>query len=358
MDEQKSKKKRRSGWDITPSNQSQQEVILQQQLALQKAQQLILQKTGFNIRPTVAATTSNPVSIVENRIYVGALNYDLGEREVRNMFNKFGTITRFDMSHDGTTMRSKGYCFIEFSSKEEADAAIKAMNGYEVLGRKIKVNRPSPGAVPIGGTQPLSNQPTTTSNQQFYSNASEKPTELKFVTIRNIRIEFSISDVRAVFDSFGTIINIDTIPNNAFSSSTQSAAIEFSTVSSAEDAVSCMNLFDFGGLPLIVETTTINPFPNQSIKSDSPIKEVDKNTTVLLENMITIEDLSDPYLKDEILEEASKYGLCKDIKFIQLSSTAHVKLIYHENSEATRAMTALDGRNFAGNKIKAYLLQE
>lgn len=49
------------------------------------------------------------------------------------------------MSLDAVTNHSKGYCFIEFDEPAAAEAAITAMDGFELGGRKIKVGRPSRG---------------------------------------------------------------------------------------------------------------------------------------------------------------------------------------------------------------------
>lgn len=46
-----------------------------------------------------------------------------------------------DMSHDPATGRHKGFCFVEYADVKGADAALSAMNGFELAGRAIKVRR-------------------------------------------------------------------------------------------------------------------------------------------------------------------------------------------------------------------------
>jgi heterogeneous nuclear ribonucleoprotein A1/A3 len=41
---------------------------------------------------------------------------------------------------DRETGRSRGFAFVEFSSEDEASAAIKQFDGFEVDGRKLRVN--------------------------------------------------------------------------------------------------------------------------------------------------------------------------------------------------------------------------
>lgn len=75
------------------------------------------------------------------RIYVGSLDYYLTEEELKQVFSAFGTITAVDMPKEGN--RSKGFCFLEYSTPESADMAIKTMQGFQLKGRTIKVGRPT-----------------------------------------------------------------------------------------------------------------------------------------------------------------------------------------------------------------------
>jgi len=88
---------------------------------------------------------------VDARIYVGSLHYDLTEKDIRGVFEAFGTITDVTMSHEPSTGKSKGFCFIEYGAPEHAEAALQAMNGFELAGRSIKVGRPD-GSGRSGGS--------------------------------------------------------------------------------------------------------------------------------------------------------------------------------------------------------------
>ena len=60
-------------------------------------------------------------------------------RLFRAIFAAFGALKFVDMSHDPSTGRHKGFCFIEYTDVAGADAALRAMNGFELAGRAIKV---------------------------------------------------------------------------------------------------------------------------------------------------------------------------------------------------------------------------
>lgn len=81
---------------------------------------------------------------MSSKLYVGGLPYSTTEDELKDLFAGFGTVESAVVISDRETGRSKGFGFVELSSKEEADAAIKDMDGSEVGGRKITVNHARP----------------------------------------------------------------------------------------------------------------------------------------------------------------------------------------------------------------------
>jgi RNA recognition motif-containing protein len=73
-------------------------------------------------------------------IYVGNLAYRTNEDDLRQQFERFGTVGRVDIISDRETGRSKGFGFVEMPNDEEANAAIQAMDGASVGERTLKVN--------------------------------------------------------------------------------------------------------------------------------------------------------------------------------------------------------------------------
>ena len=60
------------------------------------------------------------------------------------MFGKVGTVLSSNIIEDRETGRSRGFGFVEMSSKEEGAAAIAEFNGKEVNGRSLTVNEAKP----------------------------------------------------------------------------------------------------------------------------------------------------------------------------------------------------------------------
>ena len=60
------------------------------------------------------------------------------------MFGESGTVQSVSIIEDRETGRSRGFAFVEMSSKEEANAAIASFDGKEIDGRNLKVNEAKP----------------------------------------------------------------------------------------------------------------------------------------------------------------------------------------------------------------------
>ena len=73
-------------------------------------------------------------------IYVGNLAYRTSEDDLRQQFERFGTVGRVDIISDRETGRSKGFAFVEMPESAEANAAIEALDGMSVGERTLKVN--------------------------------------------------------------------------------------------------------------------------------------------------------------------------------------------------------------------------
>ena len=77
-------------------------------------------------------------------IYVGNLNYNLREEELRTVFGEFGDVESVKIIIDKNTKRSKGFAFVDMPNDDEAKQAIDALNGRDLKGRNLKVNEARP----------------------------------------------------------------------------------------------------------------------------------------------------------------------------------------------------------------------
>jgi RNA recognition motif-containing protein len=74
-------------------------------------------------------------------IFVANLNYKVQDEELKQLFEEFGTVDSARVIIDRETGRSKGFGFIEMPNDEEANIALKELEGKEVQGKNIAVKK-------------------------------------------------------------------------------------------------------------------------------------------------------------------------------------------------------------------------
>ncbi len=73
-------------------------------------------------------------------IYVGNLPYTLGEEDIRQLFEEFGTVEKVKVMIDFETQRSKGFGFVTMTDENQARTAMEGLDGRDVGGRALRVN--------------------------------------------------------------------------------------------------------------------------------------------------------------------------------------------------------------------------
>ncbi|XP_021640967.2 serine/arginine-rich-splicing factor SR34 isoform X2 [Hevea brasiliensis] len=69
-------------------------------------------------------------------LYVGNLPGDIREREVEDLFYKYGPIAHIDLK---IPPRPPGYAFVEFEEARDAEDAIRGRDGYDFDGHRLRV---------------------------------------------------------------------------------------------------------------------------------------------------------------------------------------------------------------------------
>ena len=85
------------------------------------------------------------------KLYVGNLSFETSGEDLQQLFGQAGTVESATVVEDRDTGRSRGFGFVEMSSKEEGAAAIAQFNGNDLNGRNLNVNEAKPRENRNGG---------------------------------------------------------------------------------------------------------------------------------------------------------------------------------------------------------------
>ncbi len=88
---------------------------------------------------------------MSTKLYVGNLSFNTSTQDLEQVFGEIGTVESTNIIEDRDTGRSRGFGFVEMSSKEEAENAIEQLNGKEIDGRELTVNEAKPRENRAGG---------------------------------------------------------------------------------------------------------------------------------------------------------------------------------------------------------------
>ncbi|KAL3620905.1 Glycine-rich RNA-binding protein rz1a [Castilleja foliolosa] len=80
----------------------------------------------------------------EFRCFVGGLSWSTSDRDLKDAFGKFGHLLEAKVVLDKVSGRSRGFGFVTFEEKKDMEEAIDAMNGLDLDGRTITVDRAKP----------------------------------------------------------------------------------------------------------------------------------------------------------------------------------------------------------------------
>ncbi|UKZ77529.1 hypothetical protein TrVFT333_005252 [Trichoderma virens FT-333] len=81
--------------------------------------------------------SSRPPSRV---VFVGNIPYGLSEEQITDIFSSAGKVERFRLVYDSETGRPKGFGFADYPDTDSASSAVRNLNEYEIMGRKLRVD--------------------------------------------------------------------------------------------------------------------------------------------------------------------------------------------------------------------------
>ena len=85
-------------------------------------------------------------------IFVGNLPFRAEQEDVIELFAQFGEVTNCALPLERDTGRKRGFAFIEMADESTEESAIEGLQGAELMGRPLRINKAEPrGSAPRRG---------------------------------------------------------------------------------------------------------------------------------------------------------------------------------------------------------------
>lgn len=105
--------------------------------------------------PHIPGVVSSIVADSPNKIYIGGILTHATDEQIKELLSTFGPLRAFNLIRDPITMASKGYAFCEYLDPAITEQAILGLNGFDIGGKSLIVQRASVGSKsgPHGASQ-------------------------------------------------------------------------------------------------------------------------------------------------------------------------------------------------------------
>ena len=87
-------------------------------------------------------------------IFVGNLPFRAEQEDVAELFTPFGEVANCALPLERDTGRKRGFAFVELDDPDSEDRAIEALQGAELMGRPLRINKAEPRSGGAGGGAP------------------------------------------------------------------------------------------------------------------------------------------------------------------------------------------------------------
>jgi RNA recognition motif-containing protein len=77
---------------------------------------------------------------ISSKVFVGNLSFQTTSEELQTVFSEVGEVASVVLPTDRASGRPRGFAFVEFTSEEHAAEAIRRFEGFELGGRRLRVN--------------------------------------------------------------------------------------------------------------------------------------------------------------------------------------------------------------------------
>lgn len=204
----------------------------------------------------------DPEAVDTTTLFVRNLNFTTTSQRLTDIFKPIAGFmsarvnTKTDPKKPGQIL-SMGFGFLEFKSKAQAQAALKAMDGYELDGHKLLIKASHKGA-------------DAAEERRKEDRAKKVDGKRTKIIIKNLPFEATKKDIRTLFGTYGQLRSVR-MPKKFDHSTRGFAFADFITAREAENAIEALKDTHLLGRRLVLEFAT-----NDSLDAEEEIEKMQK----------------------------------------------------------------------------------
>ncbi|WFD05190.1 Phosphatidylinositol-3-phosphatase SAC1 [Malassezia vespertilionis] len=358
------------------------------------------------------SVTSTSTGYESRSVFCSRLSAAVGQRDLGELFEeKLGenAVASVHINVDFTTGNSNGTAYVELNDGNLAHKALQ-LTGETMFGKAIAV-QPVEAARTHASFHSLKipaleTAPSSASHQSYALPTYEPQTHVSSfppnsnpaarLYVGNLHFDIASEHVRAVFEPFGGVEDVEVYFDNMTGKSKGFAFVQFKSEDQAHLAMEQLNGFELAGRPLRIGTSNAR-VPNGPARPTDSMRHYDsgaRNATnpadkkfALMEKLARVDPQSQepvrpssiprattsalalrnmfdpatetgnwaPELQEEIRVECENFGKVLSVFVDKESVTGEVFVSFADAEQAERARSALTGRFFAGRRIEANL---
>ncbi|KAJ4155743.1 hypothetical protein LMH87_000974 [Akanthomyces muscarius] len=191
-------------------------------------------------------------AVAEGReVHVANLDSDVVETDIRDVFSKYGTVTRVNIPR-GFSGKSRGFCFLDFQTKEQAEKAVAELNNTKFRHQILQVSLSKVSKVKTTAKTTTASTVDSEGDSSMETSAASKNNNAATVgdigarTIALLGLPDTVNDARVqkLVEPFGSLVRLVMQPMHG------GAIIEFTDAASAGRAALQLNSMDYEGYKL------------------------------------------------------------------------------------------------------------
>uniref|UniRef100_A0A1I7U0Q3 RRM domain-containing protein n=1 Tax=Caenorhabditis tropicalis TaxID=1561998 RepID=A0A1I7U0Q3_9PELO len=181
-------------------------------------------------------------------VFVGDLSKDVSNELLKSTFQKYGDVSEAKVIRDAQTQKSKGYGFVSFPNKQNAENAISGMNGKWIGKRAVRTNW-------AARKNSEENRDKLTFEQVFNSTKADNTS----VYVGNISPQTTDADLRDSFSTYGDIAEVRVFKTQRY------AFVRYEKKECATKAIMEMNGKEMAGNQVRCSWGRTQAVPNQAL---------------------------------------------------------------------------------------------